>query len=65
MSEGAKREREGRPVKDERRGAKGEGTAGAKNAPLGIEGMRQSGVEFRLPCVQPESAKRTAALQRS
>jgi len=35
MSQGTKRD-------------KGEGTAGAKDAPLGVEGMRQSGVEFRL-----------------
>jgi len=37
VSEGTKREKDERPVRDERRGAKGEGTAGAKNAPLGGE----------------------------
>jgi hypothetical protein len=35
-------------VRGERRGGKGEGTAGAKSAPLGGEGVRQSGVEFRF-----------------
>jgi hypothetical protein len=54
MSEGTKREKDERLAKDQRRGAKGEGTAGAKNVPLGVEGVRQSGVE-------PPHSKKTRA----
>jgi histidyl-tRNA synthetase len=45
VSEGTRRERDERTVKDQRRGAKGEGMADAKSVPLGVGGVRQSGVE--------------------
>jgi hypothetical protein len=48
VSEGTKREKDELTVKHERGDAKDEGTAGAKNEPLGVEGVRQSGVEFRF-----------------
>jgi histidyl-tRNA synthetase len=57
VSEGTKREKEEQTLKDQQRGAKGEGTAGAKNAPLGGEGVRQSGVETsRRPLRDAENA---------
>jgi len=45
VSEGTKREKDERTVRDERRRAKDEGAAGAKSASRGVEGVRQSGVE--------------------
>jgi histidyl-tRNA synthetase len=56
VSEGTKREKDGRP-KDQRPGAKDEGMTGAENAPLDVEGVRQSRVE-------PPHSKKAAEARR-